>query len=171
MVETDRLKIMPLSYKQLIKYLNANNILEHELGLASSERFVSAEVKNMIQNFALPRIRKANADNYLFCTFWIVIDKLNNSIVAELGFKGAPNDKGEIEIGYGTMPDQQGKGYMTEAVSAMIKWASQRKDVRYVLAETNKNNTASIRIVQKNHFEQYDKKGEMLWWRKKLNHD
>jgi ribosomal-protein-alanine N-acetyltransferase len=121
-----------------------------------------------VENFTLPKMKKATEDNYLYLTFWIVIDKLTNTIVAELGFKGPPNRHGEIEIGYGTMPDHQRKGYMTEAVSALIGWASTREGVKAVLAEVEETNIASIRIVQKTGFQQFDKRGKMLWWRKSL---
>lgn len=166
MVETDRIKIVPLTYPQLIKYLKADNKLEDELGLEKTGRIISEEVKDMVENFTLPKMKGVNRHNYLFYTFWIVIDKSFNTIVAELGFKGSPNRDGSIEIGYGTMPDHRGKGYMTEAVGAMMNWALEREDVKSVLAETDEKNLASIRIVEKNGFVQFDKRRDMLWWRK-----
>ncbi|MEJ7740630.1 MAG: GNAT family N-acetyltransferase [Chitinophagaceae bacterium] len=166
MVETDRLKLIPLSYLQLKKYLKADSLLEDELGLNNTGRVVAEEVKDMVEFFTLPRMKQAKGNDYLFRTFWIAVEKKQLIIVAELGFKGEPDVNSEIEIGYGTMPDQQGKGYMTEAVSGLIRWAEQREDVHGILAETDKHNLASIRIVQKNGFEQFDQKKEMLWWRK-----
>jgi ribosomal-protein-alanine N-acetyltransferase len=166
MVETDRLIIIPLTYPQLIKYLQANDKLEDELELTKTGRIISGDVKDMVEYFTLPKMKGVNKHNYLFYTFWIVIDKSINVIVAELGFKGAPDKVGVIEIGYGTMPGYTGKGYMTEAVSGMLNWALEREDVTCVLAETDERNLASIRIVQKNGFEQFDKRGVMLWWKK-----
>jgi len=64
------------------------------------------------------------------------------------------------------MPGHQGKGYMTEAVAMMIRWATSRDDIRCILAEIDEQNLASIRIVTKNGFEQFDKRNQMLWWRK-----
>lgn len=166
MVETDRLKIIPLTYPQLIKYLQGDDKLEEELELTKTGRIISEDVKDMVEYFTLPKMKEVNKHNYLFYTFWIVIDKSIKIIVAELGFKGAPNKAGVIEIGYGTMPGYTNKGYMTEAVGGMVNWALKREDVTCVLAETDEKNLASIRIVQKNGFEQYDKRGAMLWWRK-----
>ncbi len=165
-VETDRLRLIPLSYSQLKKYLRADNLLENELGLSGTGRVIAEQVKGMVDHFTLPGIKQASGNNYLFRTFWIAVDKMQNRIVAELGFKGEPDVNGEIEIGYGTMPDQEGKGYMTEAVSGLVRWAEQREDVNGILAETHMDNIASIRIVQKNGFGQFDQKKEMLWWRK-----
>lgn len=171
MVDAERLKILPLTYSELITYLKANDKFETEFGLAVTGRIISEDVKDMVESFTLPRMKKANEDNYLYYTFWIVIEKSSNTIVAELGFKGPPDRNGDIEIGYGTMPGQRGKGYMTEAVSAMAVWALSREGIRGVLAEVEETNFASLRVVQKNGFQQFNKKGKMLWWRKVPNHD
>lgn len=168
MIETLRLKVIPLTYIQLLTYLAAENLLEIELKLKVNNRTISPDVKDMVENFTLPRMKMSTNEDYLFYTFWIVVDKLSDTIVAELGFKGIPNNKGEIEIGYGTMPDHRGKGYMTEAVGGIIKWAATREDVEYILAETDEINKASIRIVEKNGFKQFGKRGEMLWWKRDL---
>ena len=119
----------------------------------------------MVTTFTLPKIKKAGVYNYLFHTFWIVVEKKSKCIVAELGFKGEPNHKGEIEIGYGTMPGQRGKGFMTEAVGGMIVWAKSQPAIHLVLAETDEKNIASVKIVQKNNFQFIKRKGRMLWWK------
>ncbi len=165
MVETDRLIIIPLNYEQLDLYLQANGRLEKLLQLTDNGRMIAPDVKEMVATFTLPKMKKAGAANYLFYTFWIVVERSTKIIVAELGFKGEPNQKGEIEIGYGTMPDHRGKGFMTEAVGGMINWAKAQPGVQFVLAETDEKNTASVKIVQKNNFQFLYRKGKMFWWK------
>ena len=165
MVETSRLTIIPLNHEQLALYVRAEGRLEELLQLADSGRTFSPQVKEMVTNFTLPKMKTATADNYLFYTFWIIVEKATKIIIAELGFKGEPNDKGEVEIGYGTMPGQRGKGFMTEAVGGIVDWAKTRPGINYVLAETDEANIASVRIVQKNNFSFFDKKEKMLWWK------
>jgi ribosomal-protein-alanine N-acetyltransferase len=164
-VETSRLKIIPLGLPELRQYLQANDLFEKEAGLQQNGREVAPDVKELVTKFTIPRMEKAHDGNYLFYTFWIVVEKSTQCIVAELGFKGEPNGKAEIEIGYGTMPSQRGKGFMTEAVGAMITWARLQPDVSYMLAEADEANTASIRVLQKNYFDCFDKRKKMLWWR------
>ena len=168
MVETARLLISPLTREQLQLYLQANDLFERSVGLTCNGRIVVPAVQHLVTKFTIPRMANATADHYLFYTFWIVVEKSSRLIVAELGFKGAPTDSGEVEIGYGTMPAHQGKGYMTEAVNGMLDWAKSRPDVTCVLAETDETNTASITVLRKNNFVQYTRKGNMLWWRKDL---
>jgi ribosomal-protein-alanine N-acetyltransferase len=165
MVETIRLLIIPLTYKELQLYLQGNDLYEQAAGLTGAGRTVVPAVQEMVTKFTLPKMAHAPADHYLFYTFWVVMEKASRAIVAELGFKGEPNVRKEIEIGYGTMPVQQGKGYMTEAVGGMLNWAKVRIDVDAMLAETDETNTASIRVLRNNRFIQFDKKGNMLWWK------
>jgi [ribosomal protein S5]-alanine N-acetyltransferase len=165
-IETERLHLFPLTISQLELYLKGKDGLEQLLGLTPFGRTVAPQVKDQVTRITLPRMREAMDDDYLFHTFWLVVDKASKTIVAELGFKGPPFDGGRVEIGYGTMPPMQGKGYMTEAVKGILQWASARKDVSVVLAETNADNTPSIRVVEKSGFELMNKQADNLYWKK-----
>ena len=169
MISTPRLHIIPLSYDQLLTYLQANDLLETELGFKKTGRNISKDVKEMVESFTLPKIKESSATDFIFYTFWIVVEKSSRVIVAELGFKGPPNGEGAVEIGYGTMPGYEGKGYMTEAVAGMIEWAKERKDLNMIMASIDENNIASIRIVQKNNFKPLGKKEDLLWWSKQVH--
>ena len=104
-------------------------------------------------------------DDLLYVTLWTIINKQNNTMVGDLCFKGAPNEAGEIEIGYGSYPDFCGNGFMTEAVGAIVKWAFQQRGVNTIIAETGDDNPGSHKILFKNNFEQYKQTGKMRWWR------
>ncbi|HLY68304.1 MAG TPA: GNAT family N-acetyltransferase [Puia sp.] len=165
MVETNRLTIVPLNGEQLALYLQGNDKFERAFRLVSTGRKVSEEIKERVLRTVLPAVRNSSERNYLFYTFWIVIEKAKKMIVAELGFKGEPGKNGEIEIGYGTMYDQRDHGYMTEAVGGMISWAKKQLRVKFILAETDENNFASISVLQKNKFQFEYQKEKMKWWR------
>lgn len=165
MLETTRLHILPLTVPALELYLQGDNLFELEQGLTLTNRLVNIEVKRYVNSITLPCMRKAPDDHFLFFTFWLVIERNTRLVVAEMGFKGVPNPAGVVEIGYGTVENARNRGYMTEAVAAMLQWSSKRQDISTVLAETAKTNAASIRVLQKNGFEQYAQKGDMLWWR------
>lgn len=168
-IETKRLRIFPLTAEHLRVYLQADDKFERMLGLAHFGRIVVPAVRDMVEKTSLPRIESVPAHERVFHTFWLAVEKSSNTVVAELGFKGVPDAEGQVEIGYGTMPYQQGRGIMTEAVGGVIGWASGRNDIRTILAETDRNNTASIRILQKNAFTHYTTKGSMFWWRKEIS--
>jgi len=152
MLATERLHIFPLETYPLLDYLLAENIYESSMGYTENNRVVSADLKEMIEGFTIPKMQQATADNFVYYTIWPVVEKASNSIVAELGFKGEPTASGMVEIGYGTMPAYEGKGIMTEAVSAMVQWCKQQPVIQLLMARTEKDNTASARILQKNGF-------------------
>ena len=100
-LETDRLYIMPLSKTQLQLYILNNSSLETELQLNIIPRVINERVTFVINTKILP-ILSDNSKDFMYYTFWNIIDKKLNVMVGDLCFKGEPNEKGEIELGYGT---------------------------------------------------------------------
>ena len=164
MIETERLKLLPLSHAQLLKYALADHSLEAELGVEPSLYKISPELKEALEETILPNVADP-AKNYLFSTLWTIILKSENKMVGDLCFVGEPNAAGEIEIGYGTYESFQQKGYMTEAVGGVIRWAKSQANVRAMIASTDKSNIASYAVLQKNHFESCGETEELMHWR------
>lgn len=164
MIETERLILKPLSYLQLLKYIQADNSLEKELNLNKTSRTISLELKEALEETILPHVADANR-NYLYSTLWTIISKADNKMVGDLCFVGEPNANGEVEIGYGTYDEFQSRGFMTEAVVGMIKWAKQQPDVKAITASTDKTNVASYTILEKNNFEKTGESDELFHWR------
>ena len=61
---------------------------------------------------------------------------------------------------YGIAEEHQGRGYATEAVTAAVSWALQQNAVSCVTAEVDKDNIASIRVLEKSGFELTGRIGE-----------
>jgi ribosomal-protein-alanine N-acetyltransferase len=164
MIETKRLIIKPLTYNQLGKYILNDNSLEQELGLNETSRSISPELKEALEQTILPNVADTST-NYLYSTLWTLISKNDNKMVGDLCFVGAPNADGEIEIGYGTYDIFAGLGYMTEAVGGMILWAKKQPEIRAIIADTEKQNNASFRVLEKNGFVKTDETETLLKWR------
>jgi [ribosomal protein S5]-alanine N-acetyltransferase len=162
MIHTKRLNIYPLSKEEVELYLLPGNQLEKKKGFNIIEREVPEPLKDAIEATILASYNLGG--NSLFYTLWTVVSKEHHSMIGDLFFKGEPIN-GSVEIAYGTYDAFQGKGYMTEAVSAMIDWAFQHDEVKEILAETEKHNIASQRILIKNGFEKMKETADMLWWR------
>lgn len=77
-----------------------------------------------------------------------MIESRDGTPVGDLSFKGLGPD-GFVEIGYGISEEFQGKGLATEAVDAAVNWALGQPDVKCVEAETDPDNRASQRVLQK----------------------
>jgi len=80
------------------------------------------------------------------------IDTDDPVLCGSVGFKGPPDEQGIVEIGYSVLPEFQVQGLATEMVTAIVKWAKRQHQVKRVEAETNIDNKASIRVLEKNNF-------------------
>ena len=107
---------------------------------------------------------------WLLCTAWQLITKESVKLVGEAGFKGPPA-RGELEIGYGTRAPYRGRGYMSEAVEALCRFAFVQTVFRIVsvCAATRKDNYASQRVLLNCGFEHAGDRGRLLLWRR-TNH-
>lgn len=163
MIETKRLILRPLTYEQLLKYSNLDGSLEEELNLEKSPRSISPELREALDYGIIQNVAD-ETQNYLFSTLWTIILKASNQMVGDVCFKGEPNIDGEIEISYGTHFEFRRKGYMTEAVGEMLKWAKKQPDVRKLLANTEKSNLSSQRVLRNNGFLQIVEADGIIYW-------
>jgi len=164
MIETKRLVLKPLTYEQLIKYVKCDNSLEEELNLNLTSRTISEELKEALENTILPNVADTTK-NYLYSTLWTAISKADNKMIGDLCIVGEPNANGEIEIGYGTYDEFQGKGFMTEIVGGIIEWTKTQPLVKTITASTSKTNVASLKVLQKNGFIKVDETETSLSWK------
>ena len=101
-------------------------------------------------------------ENYIWYTLWFIElqDATNqNEIIGSLSFKGI-SENGIVEIGYGINDGYENKGYTTEAVRAVVEWASAQKNVKQIEAEAEESNMASIRVLEKCNFVPNGEMGE-----------
>lgn len=166
-VETKRLILKPLIYEQMVKYVQCNNSLEAELNLNRSSRVIGTDLKEAFEQSIFPNVAD-KTKNYLYSTIWTGISKLDNKMVGDICLYGEPNEAGEVEIGYGIYDEFQNKGFMTEMVSGMIKWIVTQPNIKSIIATTEKTNTASFKVLEKNGFIKVGETGTLLNWRLSL---
>lgn len=128
------------------------------------------EMRSLIERESDPELREAYREMYQGCrdnpeqrvwyAVWYMEPKREpGTIVGDLCFKGRGSD-GMVEIGYGLRDGQCGKGYMTEAVAAMVAWALEQPHVTRVEAETDPDNVASQRVLARVGFTPTGEMGE-----------
>jgi RimJ/RimL family protein N-acetyltransferase len=86
---------------------------------------------------------------------WYVVSTQNGgrALIGNGGFKGRPDARGSVEIGYSLLPEHQRKGFGTELTAALVSWAFGHGAVARVMAETLPELVGSIRVLEKNGFE------------------
>jgi RimJ/RimL family protein N-acetyltransferase len=163
-VETDRLALIALTLERLrICYEDPNRLSEF-LGLSLSSDLFPDPVRKAI-DIKISRMEEQDEHLHPWFTYWLIVPKKSSQVIGMLGFKGAPHKPGQVEIGYGISQDHRERGYATEAVRAMVNWAFQQPMCHTVVAETLKNNIASIRVLEKVGMQVFDETEEMLAWR------
>ena len=143
MIITERMKVYPISIEKMkeIVEIEKNEIL----------KIAYKEMLDGCLNYP---------ENYIWYTLWFMeLKDSENEIIGTLSFKGI-DDKGIVEIGYGINEGYENKGYMTEAVRAIVKWASEQPNVNHIEAEAEECNFASIRVLEKSNFVPNGKVGQ-----------
>jgi RimJ/RimL family protein N-acetyltransferase len=138
------------------------------LNLNKTSRTISPELKDAFEQTILPNVAD-KSKNYLYSTLWTAISKSENKMIGDLCMVGEPDENGEIEIGYGTYEEFQNRGFMTEMVSGMIEWAKTQPNVKALVASTEKTNTASFKVLEKNMFQKTGETETLYNWRLTLD--
>lgn len=95
---------------------------------------------------------------------WLIVRKSDSQVIGDAGFKGKPDDQRRVEVGYGLLEHYRGRGYATEAMTALIEWALADEKVEKVIAETNRDNQASIRVLEKVNMTRIREMNAFIQW-------
>lgn len=163
-LETEKLKLISLDARNLKWSIEDRRKMEKNLGVEITDTELEEPVKKAMRT-SLKRVL-GNKKDYLWFTSWEITLKIENRIIGGLCFKGCPDGKGRVEIGYGMQDEYRCKGYATEAVKELINWAFTQEKVLSIIAETEKDNLPSHRVLEKIGMEKYEEKEKMFWWRK-----
>lgn len=163
---TKRLKLVPLTEEDIKKSLENLGSFYQAKGYKSKDENLS-NMMYKIYNIKLANMKK-DPDNYLFYTYWLIIKRNNNQIIGRIGFKNIPNEKGEVEIGYGISIEFRSQGYMTEALNAMVKWGFVQKllPIKKIVAKTKKDNIPSQKVLKNVGFSFKYNEDEFMCWKK-----
>ena len=95
--------------------------------------------------------RRQSGEDWFWCAPRLFVDPTFGLAVGSACFKGLTGD-GSVEIGYGVAEDQQGKGYATVGVAALIREAWAQDGLESIRAESSLDNRASERVLEHNGF-------------------
>ncbi len=94
----------------------------------------------------------------------IIIHKADQVAIGGIGFHGAPDEAGMVEIGYNIIPAYEGQGYATEMARCVINWAFQTPNIQVITAECLDDNIGSIRVLEKVGMHRLPPEGNRLKW-------
>lgn len=159
-IETERLKMITFTVEMMNALLKSKANLEAIIPYRVANEY-PMDVYKQFFKYKIERFSKFPQENE-----WegIIIHRDTNEIMGDMGFKGGPNNVGEIDLGYSIVPSYQGKGFATEMGKAMVKWGKSQTDVKTVKAACNPDNIASKRVLEKIGFQVSKQDRNKLYW-------
>ncbi|QHT69546.1 GNAT family N-acetyltransferase [Rhodocytophaga rosea] len=167
MLETERLRLIPLDLQNLLLLKKDRASMERNLGLEISKMSFDPQIQEEMAeaiDFWITRVGE-NEENYFWFTNWEMVLKDKNMSIGGIGLTGLPDRKGEVTVGYGVDGNYHRQGFATEALQAMVQWIFKNAYVHKIVAETLKDNLASHKVLLKNGFVQAAEKDLLYIWR------
>ncbi len=160
---TQRLRLLALTRAQMRSLLETPEELEHELNLRIAREMITEPVRRA-GGIKIGRLAQAQDQEYEWLTYWLMILPEEALGVGLIGYKGAPDADGMVEVGYGIAPSVQGRGYTTEALHGMLAWAFEDPRTRTVMADVLRTNPASSRVLEKTGMQTVGETEEAMLW-------
>ena len=162
-IETERLVLFPYTAENLALFNADLAAFEETFGV----RYRGEELDYLLQGFLkkLEREIAEDPENYLFFTEFLIVLKETDCVIGSVDFKYVPRE-GVTEVGYGLNPAYEGRGYMTEALTAFLA-LGKSLGIRTVRADTRPDNVRSQNVLKRCGFRFLREEGN-LWWERTL---
>lgn len=160
-IYTDRLILIPVTLKITKSLLEYSTKEIEKLGIKTDEKWPTEGTMDI-----LPIINRALEKDKIPSgfEFWMIVNKNNLLVIGDIGFHGKPNEKGEVEIGYGLSENARGKGFGFEALKAIMDWLNYQDNVKTIKADCLISNIPSARILEKVGMKEINRDQELIYW-------
>ena len=138
-------KYISSDFEDFCKVICNDEVMFHISGKGHT-RLVAKEKFNMLLN--------TNQENDFYGVYKVVLKETNNVI----GFaKITPFENKNIEIGYALLPSYWRMGYTIEMIKTLTKHGLIYFPEKKLMAIVDEENTASIKVLEKNGYQVYKK--------------
>ena len=146
MLETPRLRLVPASPELARAEINDRDRFAALLGAAVPANWPPETLADALEFFLGLLEQNPGWPGWLG---WYAVERGTDGdvLVANGGFKGPPDEQGQVEIGYSVLPQFQGRGIASELMAALVAWAGRQPGVRTVLAQTTPDNLGSQGVL------------------------
>lgn len=100
-----------------------------------------SQADELIDFYTMPEPRRQNR--------WVLIDKTTNTRIGTCGFHLWDPDNKEVEIGFELMEQFTGRGYMREAVEAVVDFAKHKMKAERINAIVYIENRNCIKLLER----------------------
>jgi ribosomal-protein-alanine N-acetyltransferase len=156
-LETERLVLrqLQMSDKQSIFLLRSderiNEFIDRENAISIDEaaNFIDMMEKTVANNEGI---------------YWVLEDKSSNCFIGTACLWGVIDEDAKAEIGYELLYEAQGKGYMQEAVSAVVEYGFKTMGLKTISAVIKEGNERSVKLAESKGFKFIKKEGVELFY-------
>ncbi len=150
-VKTRRLTLIPCSLDVAQALLVDRARAERLLGASLHPEWPGKDTREFLPYYVDLLFR---TPNLLTWGIWLMV--LNEgpsrtgaprTVIGDLGFKGAPDRSGAIDIGYSVVPSERRNGYTSEAARGLVNWAFRNPNVKVITAACDETNPASAGVL------------------------
>lgn len=153
MIHTPRMVLIPASVVTLQADLAGPEALGRALGTAVAESWPPDLYDDDAAKWMLGGLQATAPGTEGFWAYYFVwsTGPRGAVLIGVGGFKGPPAE-GRVELGYSIVPEYQRRGFATEAVLGMLRFAFSHEEVSEVIAETLPDLIPSIGVLEKTGF-------------------
>lgn len=147
-IGTERLELVPATAALLRAELQGNATLERVLGVHVPENWPPDLYDRDAIEWMLRSLEEV-PEMGDWALHYMVTRGGDATVIGTVGYKGPPDEKGKVEIGYSVLEQYQRLGYATEAARGLIETAFADPRVLRLTAETYPHLDASIGVMQR----------------------
>ena len=134
-----------------ITELDATEILDIRSNIGINQFLHRVPPKDSFEALELIlNIKRKSANNEI--VFLGITFKNNPKLLGTICLWNFSKDRNTAELGYELLPDYHGKGIMSEAINFISSYGFKDLNLKKMEAFTNRNNLASIKLLQKLNF-------------------
>lgn len=160
-IHTKRLVLIPVTYEITSTLIKGSSEEIEKLGVTAHSNWPTEDTKDILPiiNRALEETKTPSGFE-----FWMIVNKESREIIGDIGFHGKPDENGVVEIGYGLVEQERGRGYGFEAAKAIMDWTLAQEEVKVIKADCLIDNIPSVRILEKLGMRQTGRDEEFIFW-------
>ncbi len=159
-IETKRLQLIPFTLELKKAVLNDRARFVEMLGVYVPEHWPQPDFAEALP-FFIENMEKAPS---ALVWDWIAIHRLDQAVIGGIGFMGAPDEDGVVEMGYDVIPEYRKQGYATEMARSLIAWSFQEAGIKVVTASCLDDNIGSIKVLENVGMRRLEPEDNMLKW-------
>ena len=158
--ETKRLQLIPFALDLKKAAMNDRARLVEMLGAYVPEHWPGPDMMEALPIF-IENMEKAPSEP---AWDWIAVHRSDQAVAGGIGFMGAPDKDGVVEVGYDIVPEYRNQGYATEMARSLVAWALQETGIKLVTATCLDTNIGSIKVLENVGMHRVEPDGNMLKW-------